>query len=51
MQIGSPFNPYRVFQGVFAPYWILEHRGIRTGSDRLIASSAVTGDQGTSAAS
>ena len=26
MKIGAPFNPYKVFQGVFAPYWILEHR-------------------------
>ena len=32
MRIGSPFNPYKVFQGVFAPYWILEHRGIGTGA-------------------
>src|SRR5438105_3877943 len=32
MRIGSPFNPYKVFQGVFAPYWILEHRGIGSGA-------------------
>ena len=32
MTIGAPFNPYRVFQGVFAPYWILEHKGIGTGA-------------------
>jgi hypothetical protein len=32
MRIGSPFNPYKIFQGVFAPYWILEHRGIGTGA-------------------
>jgi hypothetical protein len=30
--VGAPFNPYRVFQGVFAPYWILEHRGIGSGA-------------------
>ena len=30
--IGAPFNPYRVFQGAFAPYWLLEHRGICTGA-------------------
>src|SRR3954454_19976796 len=32
MRIGSPFNPYKVFQGVFAPYWILEHKGIGSGA-------------------
>ena len=32
MDIGAPFNPYRVFQGAFAPYWLLEHRGISTGA-------------------
>ena len=32
MRVGAPFNPYKVFQGVFAPYWILEHRGIGTGA-------------------
>ena len=32
MNIGAPFNPYRVFQGAFAPYWLLEHRGISTGA-------------------
>jgi hypothetical protein len=32
MNIGAPFNPYRVFQGSFAPYWLLEHRGISTGA-------------------
>jgi hypothetical protein len=30
--VGAPFYPYRVFQGVFAPYWILEHRGIGGGA-------------------
>src|SRR4051812_38309269 len=32
MKVGAPFNPYRVFQGAFAPYWILEHRGISAGA-------------------
>jgi hypothetical protein len=32
MNVGAPFNPYRVFQGAFAPYWLLEHRGISTGA-------------------
>ena len=32
MKVGVPFNPYRVFQGAFAPYWLLEHRGISTGA-------------------
>src|SRR3982751_3769817 len=32
MRIGSPFNPYKVFQGVFAPYWILERKRISTGA-------------------
>ena len=32
MRVGSPFNPYKVFQGIFAPYWVLEHRGIGTGA-------------------
>ena len=32
MNVGTPFNPYRVFQGAFAPYWLLEHRGISTGA-------------------
>jgi hypothetical protein len=32
VRVGAPFNPYRVFQGVFAPYWILEHRGISSGA-------------------
>jgi hypothetical protein len=32
VRVGVPFNPYKVFQGVFAPYWILEHRGIGTGA-------------------
>jgi len=32
MKVGAPFNPYKVFQGVFAPYWVLEHRGISTGA-------------------
>jgi hypothetical protein len=34
MQVGSPFNPYKVFQGIFAPYWLLGHRGISTGAKR-----------------
>jgi hypothetical protein len=33
MNIGAPFNPYRVFQGAFAPYWLLEHRGISSGAE------------------
>lgn len=32
MRVGAPFNPYKVFQGVFAPYWLLEQRGIGTGA-------------------
>jgi hypothetical protein len=32
MRIGAPFNPYKIFQGVFAPYWILEHRAISAGA-------------------
>jgi hypothetical protein len=32
MTIGQPFNPYKVFQGVFAPYWVLEHKGIAMGA-------------------
>ncbi len=32
MNIGAPFNPYRVFQGAFAPYWLLKHRGMSTGA-------------------
>src|SRR5581483_3078263 len=32
MNVGAPFNPYKVFQGAFAPYWILEHRGISAGA-------------------
>ena len=32
MNVGTSFNPYRVFQGAFAPYWLLEHRGISTGA-------------------
>ena len=32
MKVGAPFNPYRVFQGVFAPYWVLEHKAISTGA-------------------
>ena len=32
MMVGTPFNPYKVFQGVFAPYWVLEHRGISAGA-------------------
>src|SRR4051794_4033519 len=32
MVVGTPFNPYKVFQGVFAPYWVLEHRGISAGA-------------------
>jgi hypothetical protein len=31
LRVGAPFNPYRVFQGSFAPYWLLEHRGISAG--------------------
>ncbi len=32
MKIGVPFNPYRVFQGAFAPFWLLEHRGLGAGA-------------------
>ena len=32
MKVGVPFNPYKVFQGVFAPYWVLEHRGVGAGA-------------------
>jgi hypothetical protein len=32
LKVGAPFNPYRVFQGSFAPYWLLEHRGIGAGA-------------------
>lgn len=32
MKVGAPFNPYKVFQGAFAPYWILEHRGLSAGA-------------------
>jgi hypothetical protein len=32
VKVGAPFNPYRVFQGSFAPYWLLEHRGISAGA-------------------
>ncbi len=32
MKVGAPFNPYRVFQGVFAPYWILEHAHLGAGA-------------------
>jgi Helix-turn-helix domain len=32
MKVGAPFNPYKVFQGAFAPYWLLEHRGISAGA-------------------
>ena len=32
MKIGARFNPYKVFQGVFAPYWLLEHRGLGAGA-------------------
>src|SRR5262249_30232129 len=32
MKVGAPFNPFKVFQGVFAPYWVLEHRGISAGA-------------------
>jgi helix-turn-helix protein len=32
LKVGAPFNPYRIFQGSFAPYWLLEHRGISAGA-------------------
>ena len=32
MKVGAPFNPYKIFQGVFAPYWVLEHRRISSGA-------------------
>ena len=39
-----PFNPYKVFQGVFARYWMLGYRGISTGAKLCcIAVSACPG--------
>ena len=32
MKVGAPFSPYKVFQGVFAPYWLLVHRRISAGA-------------------
>lgn len=32
MRIGEPFNPYRVFQGAFAPFWLLEHPALGAGA-------------------
>ena len=32
MKVGAPFNPYRIFQGAFAPFWLLEHRGLGAGA-------------------
>lgn len=32
MNVGAPFNPYKIFRGVFAPYWILEHKAIGSGA-------------------
>jgi hypothetical protein len=32
VKIGAPFNPYKIFQGAFAPYWLLEHRGLAAGA-------------------
>ena len=32
MRVGAPFNPYKVFQGAFAPFWLLEHRGLSAGA-------------------
>jgi hypothetical protein len=32
VRVGTPFNPYKLFRGVFAPYWLLEHRGLSTGA-------------------
>lgn len=32
MTVGEPFNPYRVFQGAFAPFWVIEYRGISAGA-------------------
>jgi hypothetical protein len=32
VNVGAPFNPYKLFRGVFAPYWLLEHQGISTGA-------------------
>ena len=31
VEIGVPFNPYRVFQGAFAPFWLLEHQRLEPG--------------------
>lgn len=32
MRIGDAFNPYKVFQGCFAPYWLLEYPDLSTGA-------------------
>jgi hypothetical protein len=32
LRVGAPFNPYRVFQGAFAPFWLIEHRGLSAGA-------------------
>ena len=32
MKIGAPFNPYRVFQGAFAPFWLIEHKVLGAGA-------------------
>jgi hypothetical protein len=32
MEIGAPFNPYKVFQGAFAPFWLLEHPKLGSGA-------------------
>jgi hypothetical protein len=32
VRVGAPFNPYRVFQGAYAPFWLLEHRGLGSGA-------------------
>jgi hypothetical protein len=34
MQNDSPFDPYKVFKGFLAPYWLLEHPGI-SGASKL----------------
>jgi hypothetical protein len=32
VEIGAPFNPYRVFQGSFAPFWLLEDQRLGGGA-------------------
>jgi hypothetical protein len=32
VEIGAPFNPYRIFQGAFAPFWLIEHNELGAGA-------------------